>query len=156
MANMCELELTLRFANEADAKTFEGKLQPVLKKAAQERSAVLFGKCERGFFDNLFERDGSTIRMYGDVKWALDYSEAMVWTQYFCSLAPLESMTIYYFEPGCQVLGQYEYSNGNLTDTYVPDEFFPEYNEEQEEYIPDTYEAIEEHGIDVFVGEIAA
>ncbi len=156
MANICEANLKIFFKNEDEAKTFESKLAPVIEIAREKREAIFLGSSKK-YLDVLYmERDGEKIELYGEVRWSLPHSEALEWTQYLCSLALIERMTIFYFECGCQLLGRYEFEIGQLTDVYVPDEFFPEYDEESGEYSQELDDAIEEHGIDVFVGEIAA
>ena len=156
MANICEANLKIFFKNEDEAKIFESKLAPVIETARVKREAIFLGSKTK-YLDVLYlDRDGSEIELYGEVRWSLPHSEALEWTQYLCSLALIECMTIFYFECGFQLLGQYEFENGQLTDVYIPDEFFPEYDDESGEYSQELDEAIEEHGIDVFVGEIAA
>ena len=156
MANICETNLQIFFKTEDEAKTFESKLKPVIEKAQKKREAVFLGSKTKYLNVYHWERNGPEIELYGEVRWSLPHSEALEWTQYLCSLALIERMTIFYFECGFQLLGQYEFENGQLTDVYITDEFFPEYDDESGEYSQELDEAIEEHGIDVFVGEIAA
>lgn len=156
MASICEANLKIFFKNEDEAKIFESKLAPVIETARVKREAIFLGSKTK-YLDVLYlDRDGSEIELYGEVRWSLLHSEALEWTQYLCSLASIERMTIFYFDCGCQLLGQYEFENGQLTNVYVPDEFFPVYNSESGEYSQELDDAIEEHGIDVFVADIAA
>ena len=127
MANICETNLKIFFKNEDEAEIFESKLMPVIEKAQKKRKAIFLGSKTKYLNVLYLDRDGSEIELYGEVRWSLLQSEALEWTQYLCSLASIERMNIFYFECGCQLLGQYEFENGQLSNVYVPDEFFPVY-----------------------------
>ncbi len=155
MANYCSLDFEINCSTKADADKLNAALQAAIDKADAENSGTNIGS-ERYLFSPYLEQNNQKIILSGDVRWSLNYEEAADVARFLCSVAEIDTFSIFYHEPGCILLGRYEYENGTLNDCYVPDEFYPEYDFEKDDCYPILENAVNEHGIEVFVDEIAA
>ena len=129
MANWCSVEAEIDCLDNRQAETLYQKLVTA-KTEADKRNQGFYVGSDRYFFDATIEFFDNTVTLAGSVKWGFSDEEMISFIKYLKSIAVIESAEICYEEGGCLLYGKYSYENGTLTDTYLPAECFPDYDEE--------------------------
>ena len=56
--------------------------------------------------------------------------EILAFIRHLTAVVPIQSAEIRYEESGCMLYGKFSYEDGILYDTYLPESYFPDYDEE--------------------------
>ena len=158
MANWCSISVNIQCETDEEAEHLTQVLSQVFKKAYEDNAGAYIGSTTRYFFGPNVSRNGNQILLSGEVRWALEQSEMSDWLHWLLKHAKISSMTAEYQEDGCLIFGFYQYDGQILSDRYLPTDFFPDYpeNEDDDEYARQLNEALEKHGIECLLEEIAA
>lgn len=132
MANNCGITFHIWFEDSKDYNKFKEYYMPKIEESRKldqgmqiaEDSAYLFDVCEE------FDESHAMVSLYGWVKWALSHEDAVKWFKALYRHYDIESAEIFYEEPGCCIYGAYTLQDGRLTDRYVPESEYPEYDDD--------------------------
>lgn len=154
MANWCSITIRIVCPTVNDAEKFEKAIQLEIQKAVEKKEATFLGCKTKYLFWPELERNEEEISLHGDVRWALDSCEMTEWVEWLRKIAPISWLSAEYEEGGMCIYGKYYFDGKSLTDTWLPQEFYPELTEENGDSYYDLLEnALDEHGIDEFVAE---
>ena len=129
MANLCSVEVEIVCSEGLEAETLYQKLLNDKTEADKLERGFYIGS-NRYFFDSIIEVNGDTITLNGSVKWGFTDDEILAFIKHLKSVVPIKSAEIRYEESGCMLYGKFSYEDGILYDTYLPENCFPDYDEE--------------------------
>lgn len=132
MANCCDCELTIIAATREGAKKIYDALSEENQKRVDKKySAMFIGSEHRYLFDPDIDCSDYRVYAYGWVKWSLVTEEMVEIVKWIESIASVISISCFIREDGCGVYGRYDYEDGALDYTWLPDEYRPYWTEEQ-------------------------
>ncbi len=154
MPNWCSITMRIVCPAVNDAEKFENAIELEIQKADEKKQATFLGSNSKYLFWPELERNKEEISLYGDVRWALDSCEMKEWIEWLLKIAPISWLTAEYEEGGMCIYGKYYFDGKSLTDTWLPQEFYPKLTEENSDFYYDLLEkALNKHGINEFVAE---
>ena len=151
MANCCSIEAEIVCFDNQDAETLYQKLLAD-KTAADKRKQGFYIGSDRYFFDSIIELDENVVTLTGSVKWGFTNDEILAFIKHLKTIVSVDSAEISYEETGCLLYGKFSYDNGVLFDTYLPESYFPDYDEET--YYEQLEQLLETNSQTTIIGEL--
>ena len=151
MANCCSIEAEIICIDDQDAETLYQKLLADKTDADKRKQGFYIGS-DRYFFDSIIELDENVVTLTGSVKWGFTNDEIFAFIKHLKTIVAVDSAEIRYEETGCLLYGKFSYENGVLFDTYLPESYFPDYDEET--YYEQLEQLLETNSQTTIIGEL--
>ena len=151
MANCCSIEAEIVCFDNQDAETLYQKLLADKTDADKRKQGFYIGS-DRYFFDSIIELDENVVTLTGSVKWGFTNDEILAFIKHLKTIVSVDSAEISYEETGCLLYGKFSYEDGVLFDTYLPERYFPDYDEET--YYEQLEQLLETNSQTTIIGEL--
>ena len=151
MANCCSIEAEIVCFDDQDAETLYQKLLADKTDADKRKQGFYIGS-DRYFFDSIIELDENVVTLTGSVKWGFTNDEIFAFIKHLKTIVAVDSAEIRYEETGCLLYGKFSYEDGVLFDTYLPESYFPDYDEET--YYEQLEQLLETNSQTTIIGEL--
>ncbi len=146
MANNCFVDIDITVTSPEEA----GKLFKILTEAKwaadREERGIYIGSERRYLFETEIAQSGSVVSVYGWVKWGFDDTEVWQFLAWLMARAGVRDFRMKYDECGALLYGEYHYDLKNLTDRYLPQDYYPA------EEDGDVKKAFQLYGVTRFLG----
>ena len=146
MANNCFVDIDITVASPEEA----GKLFKILTEAKwaadREERGIYIGSERRYLFETEIAQSGSVVSICGWVKWGFDDIEVWQFLAWLMARAGVRDFRMKYDECGALLYGEYHYDLKNLTDRYLPQDYYPA------EEDGDVKKAFQQYGVTRFLG----
>ena len=150
MANMCSVDFRMTFKGKDSSAKFADTFRNKMKEAEAKKEGVRISQ-DTWLFDTTLEHDdNSSITIRGWVNWGLTHEAIREFVKGL-EVYELNSLECEYEEIGNLIYGKYEYHNGELWDSFIPEGSQVWNNYDDDDYYDLLEEALEDDGESVMV-----
>ena len=146
MANNCFVDIDITVASPEEARKLFKILTEAKWAADREERGIYIGSERRYLFDAEIVQSGSVVSVCGWVKWGFDDTEVWQFLAWLMARAGVRDFRMKYDECGALLYGEYHYDLKNLTDRYLPQDYYPA------EEDGDVKMAFQQYGVTRFLG----
>lgn len=151
MANYCDITCEIYSDEIEKLNRLKDKLHAKIYEAERKGEGVNFGG-EKYFFDLFIgsnaDNSDDQLSLYGTLKWSFPIEEMTKLVVFMKNLFEGElNIHVEYEEPGSQLFGRYNYSNGSIEHHFI-NEHYPDYDDEDNEpFYEKLLESLDKYGI---------